>query len=297
MLCEEKYKRESKFEIKNQILTCYEKIRTQEGGFMNPFLTNVDQRIAELKQIIAEKEGALSEAQEGVINVARSGERIQYYYKRNPVDSQRSYLKTAQLPLVKALCQKDYDQKVLQAAQKELKLLEKFAASYPKHQYEDIYESLNEDRRKYVNPIILPDDQFIKIWQEKEYQKKGFRDAAPEYYTNNGERVRSKTEILIANALDKHNIPYRYKCPLYLNGYGTIHPDFTVLNVRLRKEFFWEHMGMMDDPEYSKEALQRITMYEKNNMFPGKQLILTHETSKSPINSKLIEKMIIQYLK
>lgn len=108
--------------------------------------------------------------------------------------------------------------------------------------------------------------------------------------------MRSKTEILIANALNKHGIPYHYEKPLYLDGYGTIHPDFTVLNVRLRKEFYWEHMGLMDDVDYAEKALQRITAYEKNGYFPGTELILTHETQKYPMDSRLIDKMIRRYL-
>ena len=117
-----------------------------------------------------------------------------------------------------------------------------------------------------------------------------------EYYTDKGERVRSKSEILIANALNRNHIPYRYECPLYLAGYGTIHPDFTVLNVRLRKEMYWEHLGMMDEPEYIEDALNRISLYEKNHYFPGDRLILTHETLRHPLNSKNIENMIFQYL-
>lgn len=86
------------------------------------------------------------------------------------------------------------------------------------------------------------------------------------------------------------------KAPLHLNGYGTIHPDFTVLNVKERKEYYWEHMGKMDEPEYIEKALQRINAYEKNDIFPGNRLILSHETLKYPINSRNIEKLIFQYL-
>ena len=108
--------------------------------------------------------------------------------------------------------------------------------------------------------------------------------------------MRSKTEILIANALNKFGIPYHYECPLYLEGYGIVHPDFTALNIRLRKLYYWEHNGMMDDPDYLENALYRITMYEKNDIYPGDKLIITHETSTRPINSKSIEAMIQKFL-
>lgn len=53
---------------------------------------------------------------------------------------------------------------------------------------------------------------------------------------------------------------------------------------------------MMDDEAYVFNALGRIIAYQKNNIFPGKQLILTHETSNCPMNSKIIEMAIQTYL-
>lgn len=54
---------------------------------------------------------------------------------------------------------------------------------------------------------------------------------------------------------------------------------------------------MMDNAEYAESALRKIETYQRNNIFPGDRLILTHETSKHPINSRLIEKLIFKYLK
>ncbi len=39
------------------------------------------------------------------------------------------------------------------------------------------------------------------------YEKMSFREDAPEYYSNKGERMRSKSEVIIANLLDKLGIP------------------------------------------------------------------------------------------
>ena len=78
---------------------------------------------------------------------------------------------------------------------------------------------------------------------------------------------------------------------------GTVYPDFTVLNVKRRKELYWEHLGMMDDPEYVEKAMQKIAMYEENGIFPGESLILTYETRMNPISPKIVNLMISQYLK
>ena len=130
----------------------------------------------------------------------------------------------------------------------------------------------------------------------EQYEPKGFSENAPEFYTSKNIRVRSKTELIIAEKLDKYGIPYYYEKPLFVRGMGIIHPDFTVLNVRQRKVKYWEHLGMMDDTEYRMHALNRINRYENAGFFPGIDLILTHETSASPIRTNIIEKCIEKYL-
>ena len=122
----------------------------------------------------------------------------------------------------------------------------------------------------------------------------------PEYLTARGERVRSKSEIIIADTLFRLKIPYRYEYPLNLkNTKGeklTLYPDFTCLNLRTRREFYWEHFGMMDNSEYSENVVQKLHLYEQNGIIPGKNLIITMETSTIPINTKQIELLAKSYL-
>ena len=264
---------------------------------MSIVLENVKDRINKLNRIIKEKESALENVPEGIVNVAKTANRTQFYYKKNPSDKKRRYLRNDEKGLVVKLCQKDYDEQVLESAKKELKCLEHFAKRYPLQTCEEVFERLNEERKKYVVPIEFPEDIFVSKWKNEQYVRKCFAEGAPEHYTQRSERVRSKSEILIANALYMHGIPYKFERPLYLKGYGTVHPDFTILNVKLRKQIYWEHLGMMDDPEYVEDNLRRIEAYEKNDFFLGDKLILTYETSKRPLNSRTIERMISKYLK
>jgi hypothetical protein len=263
-------------------------------------MRNISKRIAEriqfLEKIIKEKRSAVRKAPKGILNIAHSRNRVQYYYKSDSKDKKRKYIKNDQKALITALCQKDYDENVLIKAEKEYKLLNKLYEFYKENTCEDVYERLNPDRKQFVAPIVLSDEEFISQWLTEGYEKKRFAKDMPEYYTDNGERVRSKSEILIANLLKKYGIPYKYEAPLFLKEYGTIHPDFTVLNVRKRKVYYFEHMGKMDDAEYVEKALIRIEMYEKNGIYPGTELLLSHETSKHPLNLRNLEYMIEKYL-
>ena len=160
---------------------------------------------------------------------------------------------------------------------------------------EDVYEKMNALRRGIVTPIIDPIAVYLKKWEEEEYKRKEFREDAYEFYTEKGERVRSKTEMLIAHMLIRYNIPYHYEQPLEIKEHVVLHPDFTIMHPVKRTLYYWEHLGMMDDKEYAESALQRIILYEMNGIYPGENLIITHETSAHPISSLLLENIIRHY--
>ena len=63
-----------------------------------------------------------------------------------------------------------------------------------------------------------------------------------------------------------------------------------------RQTLIWEHLGMMDNEGYALNALERILRYERNGYFPGKNLILTHETSRNPMDIQIVKRTIQTYL-
>ena len=53
---------------------------------------------------------------------------------------------------------------------------------------------------------------------------------------------------------------------------------------------------MLDNPEYFSNAIAKLEIYFRNNIIPGKNLIVTYETSKEPLSVKSIEILIKEYL-
>lgn len=239
-----------------------------------------------------EKEKALSIAPEGTLRICSSRRTPQYYQRIAPKDTSGVYIREKDNQIIPKLAQKDYNRKVLVAVEKELKAIDKYLANYPNFNAEQIYESLHAERQKLVLPIRESDEQYVQNWVGTQYQGKEFCADTPELYTAKGERVRSKSEVIIADVLSREGVPYRYEYPIYLKGLGKVYPDFTVLNVRLRKEIYWEHLGMMDDSDYVEKAIQKIAAYEKSGFWPGDKLILTYETRTNPINQKQIRDII-----
>ncbi len=142
----------------------------------------------------------------------------------------------------------------------------------------------------------MPWEQQVEQWMSKTYTGKEFKNDTPVILTERGERVRSKSEKILADYFYHRGIQYKYEHPLYLKGYGTVYPDFTFLSKRTRKEIYWEHDGKMDDPAYAQNAVRKIQAYEDNDIYPGERLILTFETTKTVLDTRLIEKMICRYL-
>lgn len=246
---------------------------------------------AELLHIINESEKGIREAPPGSVQVKKHKKGLQFFHRLNPHEKNGTYMPASDKNKAYALVQKRYLMRLHKAAEVQLKVIDSFLKGYHPNSVKEVFMSESENRKKIIDPLVVPDSLFLAAWQNAEYDKKPFYKDAAVHYTQKNERVRSKSEVLIANELDAAGIPYKYECPLKI-GNMIIYPDFTVLDIRKRREVYWEHLGMMDDSDYCNNALTRIRTYEANGIIPGDNLILTAETSKIPITLKTIKKTI-----
>ena len=122
---------------------------------------------------------------------------------------------------------------------------------------EAAYTDMSEARKSYTLSFITPDDIYISRWENRQYEPGYFAPDYPEYYTAKGERVRSKAEENIANLLILNKVPYHYEHPVVIGGEER-RPDFYCLNVRTKKEYLWEHLGMMDNTDYARNNVEKI---------------------------------------
>ena len=248
-----------------------------------------------LTNLISQKEEALKNAPRGSLRISRGKKRVQYYRRLSPKDKNGIYLKKTEADTVLQLAQKHYDKLVLKAARKELKALDHYTKLFPAIPPEKIIESIGLEWKKLIHPIEESDADFISNWLSAEYEKKPVNDKNGAFTTERGELVRSKSEVIIANYLYHNGIPYRYEYPMNLRGLGSIHPDFIILNVRLRKEIIWEHFGMMDNENYAEDAVTRFRWYQLNGYYPGDNLIFTMETKDHPISTDIVQEMVNKY--
>ena len=95
--------------------------------------------------------------------------------KNTSSEKTKKYLNKSQMSLIQKLCQKEYDQKVLLLAEKELKQIERLLNMYDSKTCEDVYESLSLGRKKLVLPISLPDKEYVEQWEQELYEGKLYR--------------------------------------------------------------------------------------------------------------------------
>ena len=247
-----------------------------------------------LKSYLQLAEKGLKHVPEGTVTLKKHNNQVQFYHRKNPTDKNGIYLPVKDKDTGLALVQKSYLQKIRQAAEKQLRIIEYFLNNYDPDVIMKIYNSTGDLRKKFINPVIAPDDVYIQDWLSTEYEHNSFAPNTMEYYTLKNERVRSKSEVSIADALTRYNIPYRYECPITINN-TTIYPDFTILRIRDRSVIFWEHMGLLEDRDYRKNQYKKMRLYESAGIFTGERLITTFEAENFPLNKKIIERQIEHY--
>lgn len=252
----------------------------------------LEQEEMHLAKLVKRAQTNLKNAPEGTLRLSCNKNKVQYYHSTKGGKYNGVYIPKSEQELAKRLAQKDYDEKLLLCAQKRLKQIDKILFDYEDDEIENLFLKQHLERQRLVQPVEPTWEQLIESWMNEEYEAKGFAEGTPVIYSDRGERVRSKTERSIADFLYKNNIPYKYECPLYLIGYGTVYPDFTILSKRKRKLVYWEHDGKMDDPEYAINAVRKIQTYENNGIILGDNLIVTFETSKTVLNNSSLERII-----
>lgn len=252
-----------------------------------------ESQLQQNKLLLAKVKKSLKNAPEGSLRTTHNKGTVQYFHLMNPGENTGKYIRKKNTSLIHKLAQKDYDLKMMSALMCNQKTYQSIISAYNIIDLHDVYAKLSPERRILVDSYTESDEQFTKAWKSVEYVGREMSSNVEWLETDNGELVRSKSEKMIADKLVQLKIPYRYEYPLYLKGFGTVHPDFTILDVKKRKEYIWEHFGMMDDEEYLESAIRKIRSYEKNGYYLGDKLILTFETRLMPIDMKSVEKMLL----
>jgi len=257
---------------------------------------SVEKRLNDLEGLVIKKHEQLMHAPEGRLRSTQMHGKERYYQYLPGESGKGIYLPESKMDLAQALAQKSYDERILAAAEGEMKALQKYLGSVPSVMVEDIFESYSDSRQKMIVPIMETDEQFLQRWLNQPSPNVKGRREHPVVITDQGKEVDSKAELVLSMQFDKKNVPFLQQWPIVLKNGRVIYADFKVLNLRTRREFLWEHLGMLGSEEYCRHSLPRLNELIMNGFIPGVNLILTWESEACKLDLRVINTLINTYL-
>ena len=149
--------------------------------------------------------------------------------------------------------------------------------------------------RRLTNLFSPPDPVPFRVDGDERFLEKGLI-----HCTKRGDLVRSKSEVIIANELLAQGIDrYEYEAPLSLRDEKTRYPDFTIIDDDTGARYYWEHLGLLHNPEYAARWERKLNAYRAASILPHDEgggnagtLIITRDDERGGINAKAIADLI-----
>ena len=247
-----------------------------------------------IAKALRKRESLFRKTPRGLLRVSRNNGVFQYYFKKDGTDGYE-YVPSSKKEIVKELAQRDYETSLLKKLEENTRNIDRFIKKYQQNPAGNEYAKLSEGRKKIIDPVVITDSMYIEKWYREHpgemnpYPEKGI------IVTERGEVVRSKSEKILADMFNKYGIPYQYEPELQLNMNKTVYPDFILLDIRKRKTYIWEHLGLTGNEDYAVNNLRKIYLYEKSGYHLGADLIISEESEETPLGLPLIKEKIRMY--
>ncbi len=237
---------------------------------------------------------------EGSLLTSTSNGVSQFQHRMVSDSVKRVHLSKSEQQLIRKLAQKRYAQELLKIYTRNVVSFQRAASALEAVQNpKSAFSKLPKSVQPYCSCTqdFLPDEEYIARWRM--VSKETTVAVHPAFYaedciyaTNNGEKVRSKSEMMIANLLLELNLPYQYEKPLLLDG-TWYYPDFTILDLSTRTEVYYEHFGLMDQENYQASAFAKIARYEHAGFALGNQLLFSFESAQTPFDIRQIRRRLL----
>ncbi len=123
-----------------------------------------------------------------------------------------------------------------------------------------------------------------------------FLEANLIHRTSNGTLVRSKSEVIIANALSAAGVDFAYERQ-FPGHDGTVRlPDFTIEDAASGETYIWEHLGMLSNPQYARAWERKKAWYAASGVEEGgggkATLIVTTDDDRGGIDSAGVQSKV-----
>lgn len=115
-----------------------------------------------------------------------------------------------------------------------------------------------------------------------------------------GTPLRSKSEVIIDDALAARGVEAGYEVPFFsTDGQNYRLPDFTIEDQAIGRTIIWEHCGMLSDGGYLKRWENKLRWYRENGVLPFEEgggdratLVVTYDDERGGIDGRKIDALI-----
>ncbi len=152
----------------------------------------------------------------------------------------------------------------------------------------------SEIAQRMTNLFVDPMPREVVIGARQRFLEEGLI-----HRTERGDLVRSKSELVIADKLFRQGIEYIYEQPLTLPNGRIRYPDFTITDHARGETFYWEHLGMLENPGYKERWERKLNEYLEAGIKPHEAgggsagtLIITRDDANGGIDSPSITRLI-----
>ena len=149
----------------------------------------------------------------------------------------------------------------------------------------------SEVARRYTNLFQAPDMMADATG--------GFLERGLIHRTARGELVRSISEVVVADALHAEDIDYHYEKALRGDDGVERYPDFTAEDPATGITVYWEHLGMLSNPTYTRRWQKKLDWYKALGMEPngpetanGERLVTSENRIDGAIDSAQIRQLV-----
>ena len=261
---------------------------------MDDFLEIIEEELLNQRTLLKKSRSTLKKYAEGSLRSrSRKNSTVIYQVKEAGGRYQEINI-SGQERLIKALLDKRISKETLAAAEKNIEALMRLKAQYRPNAFTDVMGRLSKGYHDAVTALgkagIL-DGETGKPIQYHFDEKRHIHE------TVCGLMVRSKSEVIVTNALASYGIPFSYEkdFPRYEDDPHPMEPDFT-FELPDGKMKLWEHMGMLNVKEYCDHNAYKLYWYQKLGFHIGRNLIITQDDAGGNCSSPYIDKMIREHL-
>lgn len=242
-----------------------------------------------------------------VVSKKIKGKNYLYHQYRVKNKQQFKYINENSNELINKLIRKAFLKKSLPILEHNIRELEKTVDKFIEYNPEKLCKELDSlSSTKYLTKTVLSNNLdlskymgneiIVKDWlnENRNTRRNSIYPEGLKHITLSGKKVRSKSEVIIAEFLENRGIAFKYEEPIELDGI-ILRPDFVSMRPNDLKLIYWEHFGLTGDKNYVNQMTEKLKIFAVHGITLWDNLIITFDTPEGSIDIRNIKKAMDLY--